>query len=174
MILISGSRGLIGSEAVAHSDRQGHRVLAVGNNIRWVFLGAQDGITLNLEHLKSATKNFQHFSPDIRHRSAQEELLRAHRIDLIVHCAAQSSHDKARDISILDFEVNALGTLNFLEATRQCCSEAGFLFMSRIKCVAQHQMKFCSENLRSAAISQAMIGPQCAWRGQLSRADLKN
>lgn len=132
-ILVTGSSGLIGSEAVEHFDRQGHRVIGVDNNMRQVFFGAQGNTTWNLERLKRSTKNFQHVSLDIRDRNGLDELFKANRFDLIVHCAAQPSHDKARDIPILDFEVNALGTINLLEATRQHCRDAVFIMMSTNK-----------------------------------------
>src|SRR5216683_2436018 len=132
-ILVTGSSGLIGSEAVEHFDRQSHRVIGVDNNMRQVFFGAQGNTTWNLERLKRSTKNFQHASLDIRDRNALDELFKSNRFDLIVHCAAQPSHDKARDIPILDFEVNALGTVNLLEATRQHCREAVFVFLSTNK-----------------------------------------
>ena len=70
---------------------------------------------------------------DIRDRIALETLFRSQRFDLIIHCAAQPSHDKARDIPILDFEVNALGTVNLLEATRLHCPEAVFILFSTNK-----------------------------------------
>jgi CDP-paratose 2-epimerase len=132
-ILVTGSSGLIGSEAVEHFDRQGHRVFGVDNNMREVFFGAQGDTTWNLNRLKRSTRNFQHASLDIRDRKALDELFKANRFELIVHCAAQPSHDKARDIPILDFEVNALGTVNLLEATRQHCSDAVFILMSTNK-----------------------------------------
>ena len=132
-ILITGSSGLIGSEAVEHFDRQGHRVFGVDNNMRREFFGPQGDTLWNLDRLKHATKNFTSYSIDIRDRAAVEKLFSEHRFDLIIHCAAQPSHDKARDIPILDFEVNALGTLHLLEATRQHCPEAVFLFMSTNK-----------------------------------------
>src|ERR1700751_2451004 len=132
-ILVTGSSGLIGSEAVEHFDRQGHRVVGVDNNMRQVFFGAQGDTTWNLNRLQRSTKNFHHASLDIRDRGALEELFKANRFELIVHCAAQPSHDKARDIPILDFEVNALGTLNLLEATRQHCPDAVFVLMSTNK-----------------------------------------
>ena len=132
-ILVTGSSGLIGSEAVEHFDRQGHTVVGIDNNMRREFFGAAGDTLWNLNRLKSATKNFTHYCVDIRDRAALEELFSSRRFDLIVHCAAQPSHDKARDIPILDFEVNALGTLNLLEATRQHCPEAVFLFMSTNK-----------------------------------------
>ena len=132
-VLVTGSSGLIGSEAVEHFDRQGHRVLGVDNNMRRVFFGPQGDTSWNLERLKSVARNFTHHNLDIRDRAALDELFRSRRFDLIVHCAAQPSHDKARDIPILDFEVNALGTLNLLEATRRHCPEAVFLLMSTNK-----------------------------------------
>jgi CDP-paratose 2-epimerase len=132
-ILVTGSSGLIGSEAVEHFDRQGHRVIGVDNNMRQVFFGAQGDTTWNLNRLKRSTQNFQHASLDIRDRNALDELFKSNRFDLIVHCAAQPSHDKARDIPILDFEVNALGTINLLEATRQHCRDAVCILMSTNK-----------------------------------------
>jgi len=133
IVLVTGSSGLIGSEAVEHFDRQGHTVVGIDNNMRREFFGAAGDTLWNLNRLKSATKNFTHFSVDIRDRAALDELFRSRRFDLIVHCAAQPSHDKARDIPILDFEVNALGTINLLEATRQHCPEAVFVFLSTNK-----------------------------------------
>ena len=132
-ILVTGSSGLIGSEAVEHFDRQGHTVVGIDNNMRREFFGAAGDTLWNLNRLKASTKNFTHFSADIRDRAALDELFRSRRFDLIVHCAAQPSHDKARDIPILDFEVNALGTINLLEATRQHCHEAVFVFLSTNK-----------------------------------------
>ena len=132
-VLVTGSSGLIGSEAVQHFDRRGNNVFGIDNNMRREFFGPAGDTLWNLERLKSSAKNFTHFSIDIRDRAALDDLFRSHRFDLIVHCAAQPSHDKARDIPILDFEVNALGTLNLLEATRQHCPEAVFLFMSTNK-----------------------------------------
>ena len=132
-ILVTGSSGLIGSEAVEHFDRQGHRVIGVDNNMRKVFFGAPGDTTWNLDRLKRSTRNFQHADLDIRDRNGLDELFKANRFDLIVHCAAQPSHDKARDIPILDFEVNALGTVNLLEAARQHCRDAVFIMMSTNK-----------------------------------------
>lgn len=132
-ILVTGSSGLIGSEAVEHFDGRGHRVIGVDNNMRQVFFGAQGNTTWNLERLKRSTRNFQHVNLDIRDRNGLDQLFKANRFDLIVHCAAQPSHDKARDIPILDFEVNALGTINLLEATRQHSRDAVFIMMSTNK-----------------------------------------
>ena len=132
-ILVTGSSGLVGSEAVEYFDGQGHRVVGVDNNMRKEFFGAAGDTLWNLERLKGATKHFVHANVDIRDRAALEEVFREQQFDLIVHCAAQPSHDKARDIPLVDFEVNALGTVNLLEATRQHCPEAVFVFMSTNK-----------------------------------------
>jgi len=133
-VLVTGFSGLIGSEAVEHFDRQGYTVHGVDNkNIRRIFFGDPGDTTWNLDRLLRTARNFTHHDLDIRHRISIETLFRSHRFDLIIHCAAQPSHDKAPDISILDFEVNALGTVNLLEATRLCCPEAVFIFLSTNK-----------------------------------------
>lgn len=132
-ILVTGSSGLIGSEAVEHFDRQGRRVHGIDNNMRAVFFGEPGDTTWNRDRLLRVTKNFTHHDLDIRDRPGLDALFRANRFDLIVHCAAQPSHDKARDIPILDFEVNALGTVNLLEATRLHCPDAVFVFLSTNK-----------------------------------------
>lgn len=132
-ILVTGSSGLIGSEAVEYFDRQGHEVVGVDNNMRREFFGPAGDTLWNLERLKRVTRSFTHSAMDIRDRMAIDKLFEARRFDLIVHCAAQPSHDKARDIPLLDFEVNALGTVNLLEATRQHSPEAVFVFMSTNK-----------------------------------------
>ena len=132
-VLVTGSSGLIGSEAVEHFDRHGHDVFGLDNNMRRVFFGPAGDTLWNLERLKSKAKRFTHAAIDIRDRAALEELFTAQRFDLIVHCAAQPSHDKAREIPLLDFEVNALGTVNLLEMTRQHCPDAVFIFLSTNK-----------------------------------------
>jgi CDP-paratose 2-epimerase len=132
-ILVTGSSGLIGSEAVEHFDRQGHRVHGIDNNMRAVFFGEPGDTTWNRDRLLKVTKNFTHHDLDIRDRTRLDALFRSIPFDLIVHCAAQPSHDKARDIPILDFEVNALGTLNLLEATRLHCPNAVFILLSTNK-----------------------------------------
>jgi CDP-paratose 2-epimerase len=132
-ILVTGSSGLIGSEAVEYFDRQGHRVVGADNNMRRVFFGPPGDTLWNLERLKGITKRFTPTGLDIRDREGVMALFREHRFDLIIHCAAQPSHDKAADIALLDFDVNALGTVNLLEATRQHCGDAAFIFMSTNK-----------------------------------------
>ncbi len=132
-ILVTGSNGLIGSEAVEYFDRQGHTVVGVDNNMRRTFFGPTGDTLWNLERLKRVTQRFTPTPLDIRDRQGALALFREHRFHLIIHCAAQPSHDKAADIALLDFEVNALGTVHLLEAARQHCPEAAFIFMSTNK-----------------------------------------
>jgi CDP-paratose 2-epimerase len=132
-VLVTGSSGLIGSEAAEYFDRQGSEVHGIDNNMRRVFFGDLGDTTWNLDRLRRVSKNFTHHNVDIRDRVTLEALFHSNRFDLIVHCAAQPSHDKARDIPILDFEVNALGTVNLLEAMRLHCPEAVFILLSTNK-----------------------------------------
>jgi CDP-paratose 2-epimerase len=132
-VLVTGSSGLIGSEAVEYFDGQGHTVFGVDNNMRREFFGPQGDTLWNLERLKASTRQFSSVPLDIRDRAGVMSLFKQHSFDLIIHCAAQPSHDKAAEIALLDFEVNAMGTVNLLEAARQHCREAAFVFMSTNK-----------------------------------------
>ena len=132
-ILVTGSSGLIGSQAVEHFDRQGHRVIGVDNNMREQFFGPLGDTTWNLARLRKSTSQFQHRDLDIRDRHGIFSLFKEYRFDAILHCAAQPSHDKAKEIPLVDFEVNALGTANVLEAMRHFCPEARLVFLSTNK-----------------------------------------
>ena len=132
-VLVTGSSGLIGSEAVEHFDRRGHRVWGIDNNMRREFFGAPGDTTGNLRRLQSVTRAFEHLDVDIRDRARVFDVFKAHRLDLVVHCAGQPSHDRAATIPLVDFDVNAVGTLNLLEAARQHCAEAPFVYMSTNK-----------------------------------------
>jgi len=132
-VLITGSSGLIGSEAVAFFDHRGWAVHGVDNNMRLEFFGPDGDTTWNLKRLQRDTRRFTHHDLDIRHREGIRELVRECRPDLVVHCAAQPSHDLARDRPFDDFEINAVGTLNLLEAVRRCRPESPFIFVSTNK-----------------------------------------
>lgn len=132
-ILVTGSSGLIGSEAVAFFDAQEHEVVGADNNMRAVFFGPQGDTSWNRERLIRSTKNFKHYELDIRNREDVFEFFKTHKFDAIVHCAAQPSHDKAAEIALLDFDVNAVGTVNLLEAARQNCPESPFIQVSTNK-----------------------------------------
>ena len=132
-ILVTGSSGLIGSAAVRHWDRQGEEVIGVDNDMRKQFFGPQGSTQWNLQSLLAETTHFQHREIDIRDRDSLERLFAKHRFDVVVHCAAQPSHDKAKEIPLLDFDVNAAGTINLLEATRRHAPDAVFCHMSTNK-----------------------------------------
>ncbi len=132
-VLITGSSGLIGSEAVAYFDRRGWQVHGIDNNMRQSFFGPDGDTTPNLDRLRHTTSHFTHYPLDIRDRAAISDMVRAQRPALIIHCAAQPSHDLAKDRPFDDFEINAGGTLNLLEAARQHCPESPFIFMSTNK-----------------------------------------
>lgn len=132
-VLVTGSSGLIGSEAVVFFDERGWTVHGVDNNMRYDFFGPDGDTTWNLRRLQATTNRFMHYDLDIRNRPAMLDLVREHRPDLIIHCAAQPSHDLAKDRPFDDFEVNAVGTLNLLEAVRRYCPESPFIFMSTNK-----------------------------------------
>ncbi len=136
-VLVTGSSGLIGSEAVTYFSRRGWRVVGVDNNMRADFFGPKGDTTWNLNRLMAQTKNFHPVDGDIRDRAAMRKLLGEARPELIVHAAAQPSHDLAAKRPFDDFDVNAVGTLNLLEATRQARdaaeSDPVFIFMSTNK-----------------------------------------
>src|ERR1700753_3940274 len=132
-VLVTGSNGLIGSEAVSYCDGIGADVVGVDNNMRAVFFGPQGDTRWNQRRLEKATKRFKHLELDIRDRAAVLDLLGKEKFDLIVHCAAQPSHDLAAKMPFEDFDVNAVGTLNLLEATRRHRPGAVFVLMSTNK-----------------------------------------
>ena len=132
-IVITGSSGLIGSEAVEYFARQGHRIHGIDNNMRSDFFGPQGDTTWRLKQLVESVRGFEHHAIDIRDRAAILDLFKQLHVDAIIHCAAQPSHDLAKSRPFDDFEVNATGTLNLLEAARRHCAEAPFVFMSTNK-----------------------------------------
>src|SRR5882724_169386 len=132
-VLVTGSSGLIGSEAVQHFDAAGHVVHGIDNNMRREFFGSQGDTTWNLQRLMRETRNFTPHNLDIRDRQGVADFFKTNAPELIIHCAAQPSHDKARDIPFDDFDVNAVGTINLLECTRQYAADAVFLHMSTNK-----------------------------------------
>lgn len=132
-VLVTGSSGLIGSECVLHFDSRGWAVCGLDNNMRKDFFGPDGDTSWNLARIRRSTVHFRHIDQDIRDRKAMLDCVRDVRPDLVVHCAAQPSHDLAASRPFDDFDVNAGGTLNVLEATRQFAPEAVFCFMSTNK-----------------------------------------
>jgi CDP-paratose 2-epimerase len=132
-VLVTGSAGLIGSEAVEFFDRQGCDVHGVDNNLRADFFGPQGDTTWNRQRLEATCRRYTHHDLDIRDREGVDTLLRTHRFELIIHAAAQPSHDLAASRPFDDFDVNAVGTLNLLEATRRHAPTAVFITVSTNK-----------------------------------------
>ncbi|MEW6566755.1 MAG: NAD-dependent epimerase/dehydratase family protein [Chloroflexota bacterium] len=132
-VLVTGSSGLIGSEAVTFFDGPGFEVTGVDNNLRADFFGPKGDTTWNRQRLERECKHFRHVELDIRDRPAIFALLEKSPFDLIIHSAAQPSHDLAARRPLDDFDVNAVGTLNLLEATRHHSPEAVFIYVSTNK-----------------------------------------
>jgi CDP-paratose 2-epimerase len=132
-LLVTGSSGLIGSEVVAYFSAQGWAVHGVDNNMRADFFGPQGDTRWNLRRIKEAYPGFQHHEVDIRNRAAVLELLRTVKPTATVHTAAQPSHDLAASRPFDDFDVNAVGTLNLLEAVHLACPDAPFVHLSTNK-----------------------------------------
>ena len=131
--LVTGSCGLIGSEVSLHLTNSGFQIFGVDNNERSVFFGPEGDTSWSLARLKSSIPGYTHFDIDVRNR---EEILRLFlkvKPDYVVHTAAQPSHDRAAAIPFADFDTNAVGTLNMLEACRQASPEAPFVHMSTNK-----------------------------------------
>jgi CDP-paratose 2-epimerase len=132
-VLVTGSCGLIGSEVAVFFGRQGFRIVGVDSNHRAVFFGPEGDTGWMRGRLQAEIPEYRHEAIDIRDRERVLVLLQEVRPDLIIHAAAQPSHDKAAAIPFLDFEVNALGTLHMLEAARRFCPESPFVYMSTNK-----------------------------------------
>lgn len=132
-ILVTGSSGLIGSEVCMHFATQGWQIHGVDNNQRAVFFGPRGDTRWNQQRLTHAIEKFKHHELDIRDRQQVLHLLKILQPDAIVHTAAQPSHDRAAAIPFDDFDTNAVGTLNLLEAVRQSCPESPFVHMSTNK-----------------------------------------
>ena len=132
-ILVTGSSGLIGSEVCVYFAAQGYQIHGVDNNQRAVFFGPQGDTRWNQHRLIKDIKGFVHHELDIRDRVGVLALVKSVKPDVIVHTAAQPSHDRAAAIPFDDFDTNAGGTLNFLEAARQACPESPFVHMSTNK-----------------------------------------
>ena len=132
-LIVTGAAGLIGSEVVSHFAERGWKVIGVDNNMRASFFGSQGDTTWNARRLSDKYSNYEHFQLDIRDREAVIKFIAEHRPHAIVHTAAQPSHDLAASRPFDDFDVNAVGTLNLLEALRRYSTEVPFVHMSTNK-----------------------------------------
>lgn len=132
-LLVTGSSGLIGSEVCTHFAGEGWTVHGVDNNQRAVFFGPQGDTRWNQRRLEASLPGFVHHELDVRDRAGILRLLADVRPQAIVHAAAQPSHDRAAAIPFDDFDTNAVGTLNLLEAVRRYCPESPFVYLSTNK-----------------------------------------
>ena len=132
-VLVTGSSGLVGSEVAAYFSSQGWAVHGVDNNQRAVFFGPGGDTRWNQQRLAAQLRHFQHHELDVRDRDGVLALVASLAPDAIVHAAAQPSHDRAAAIPFDDFDTNATGTLNMLEAARRACPGSPFVHMSTNK-----------------------------------------
>jgi len=133
-LLVTGSSGLIGSEVCQYfATELGYQVHGVDNNQRAVFFGPAGDTRWNQRRLEQELPGFVHHELDVRDRTGVRDLVARVRPDAIIHAAAQPSHDRAAAIPFDDFDTNATGTLNLLEAARQACPESPFVHMSTNK-----------------------------------------
>ena len=133
--IITGSSGLVGSESVNFFCDKGFDVIGIDNNLRKFFFG-KDGSTIWIKNkLLKRNKNFKNLNLDIRNYEKLQKIFKKYsrNISLIIHCAAQPSHDYGKNYPIIDFNVNATGTLNLLELTKKYCPNSPFIFMSTNK-----------------------------------------
>lgn len=137
-LLVTGSSGLIGSEVVEHFCQLGWNVHGIDNNMRADFFGPSGDTRWNLQRIRTAFPSFQHHELDIRNRDGILSVVREIKPDVIIHAAAQPSHDLAAKRPFDDFDVNAVGTLNMLEAARNVCPESPFISMSTNKVYGDH------------------------------------
>ena len=133
--LITGSCGLVGSESATFFSKKGFKIIGIDNNYRKVFFGKDGDISWLRNKLKKELKNYKHFNTDIRNFINLKKIFKKYQknISLVIHAAAQPSHDWAKNKVFIDFDINAKGTLNLLELTRLYCPEAPFIFMSTNK-----------------------------------------
>ena len=135
IVLITGSSGLVGSESVSFFSKKGFDVIGIDNNLREFFFGNEGSTKKIKDELLKKNKKFKNYNTDIRNYGALEKIFTRYKknISLIIHCAAQPSHDYAKNFPILDFNINATGSLNLLELTKRYCPKAPFIFMSTNK-----------------------------------------
>src|SRR5680860_439429 len=132
-LLVTGSSGLIGSEVCTYFDNAGYEIYGIDSNQRSVFVGPSGDTRWNQQRLQENLKNFSHIELDIRDREGILKIVKEIKPDAIVHTAAQPSHDKAAAIPFDDFDTNAVGTFNLLEATRQYSTDVPFVHLSTNK-----------------------------------------
>ena len=135
LAIITGSTGLVGSEAVNFFHDKGFDIIGIDNNLRKSFFGKDSSTIWVKSQLIKRNKNFKNYHIDIRNFNGLENIFKKYskKISVIIHCAAQPSHDYGKNYPFLDFHINATGTLNLLELTKKYSPNAPFIFMSTNK-----------------------------------------
>ena len=135
VVLITGSCGLVGSESALFFSEKGFEIVGIDNNSRRFFFGKDGDTGWIKSRLKKSISKYYHYNSDIRNFDSLEKVFRRYgkRVSLIIHSAAQPSHDWAKTRPFIDFDINAKGTLNLLELNKKYCPETPFIFMSTNK-----------------------------------------
>ena len=151
IVLITGSCGLVGSESSLFFSKKGFDIIGIDNNARRYFFGKDGDVTWVKSKLKKEIKNYYHFNTDIRNYNSIKKIFTKFKkkISLIIHCAAQPSHDWAKDNAFIDFNINAKGTLNLLELTKKYCPNSPFIFMSTNKVYGDNPNKLPLVEMRN-------------------------
>ena len=175
VLIVTGSAGLIGSEAISFFAPQFDIVIGIDNNQREYFFGEEASVTWNIHRLSNQYPQYKHESVDIRDIESLKVIFNTYNssIKLIIHAAAQPSHDWAAKEPLTDFSINAMGTVNMLELTRKFCPEAVFIFTSTNKVYGDspNLLPFIEEHTRweiakthpyySKGINEKMSVDQC-------------
>lgn len=148
-LLVTGSSGLIGSEVCLHFASLGWQIHGIDNNQRAIFFGSLGDTTWNRERLEALISNYHHYDIDVRNRQAIIDVVQQIKPNAIVHAAAQPSHDRAADIPFEDFDTNAVGTFNLLEATRRYSKEIPFVHLSTNKVYGDAPNKLALQELET-------------------------
>lgn len=149
VVLVTGSAGLIGSAAVRFFSEKGFKVLGIDNNARKYFFGSSASTTWNKRKLQKEVNDYTHFDIDIRNQEKIDQIFKSNSIDLIIHTAAQPSHDWAAKEPLTDFTINALGTLVLLESFRKFSPNAVFIFTSTNKVYGDNPNKLPLKELKT-------------------------
>ena len=136
LVLITGAAGLVGSAAARYFSDKGWTVIGIDKDLRQDFFGVKASTRSMRQELISKVKNYHHYDLDIRDQRELEKIFMQYQgsIQLIIHAAAQPSHDWAAKEPMIDFQINAQSTVQLLELTRKHCPEAVFIFISTVSC----------------------------------------
>lgn len=168
-VLITGSCGLVGSEATLFFLQQGATVIGIDNDSRGKWFGKEGSVQRGIGKKLLKTRNYKHISIDIINKAGLEIIISEERPNLIIHCAAQPSHDKSAGIPWEDFMVNAVGTVNLLDLARRYVKESPFVFISTNKVygdrpntrpIREEELRYESEPVdESMSIDQCLHSP---------------